>query len=61
MMREELRPGLQQLIAEARAHGVSARKHALQWDFGEEARTLDLELIPFVHAAQQFFQEVRCA
>lgn len=55
MIREELRLPLRQLIDEARVHRVSARKQGLQLGFDEDMRTLDLEVIPFVHASQQFF------
>jgi PAS domain S-box-containing protein len=55
MVREELRLPLRQLIDEVRVHGVRARKHGLPLGVGDEARTLELDVIPFVYARQRFF------
>ena len=55
MVRDELRQPLRLLIEQARHQHMSAGKHALQLGASEEDRTVDLEVIPFAHAGQQFF------
>jgi len=57
MVREDLRLPLRQLIDEARASRMTTRKKGLRLSFNEDARALDLEVIPFgtAHTSQQFF------
>lgn len=57
MVREDLRIPLRQLIDEARASRMTTRKKGLRLGLDDEARTLDLEVIPFgtAHTSQQFF------